>query len=74
MIFLEIFRPVVDAYVVNYLLESDKDVGFLSQEVRAYLIGILSLRVRFDNQYQKISTVIDKFVLHVFDYLESNEK
>ena len=72
--FLEIFRPVVDAYVVNYLLESDKDVGFLSQEVRAYLIGILSLRVRFDNQYQKLSTVIDKFVLQCFDYLDPDEK
>ncbi len=33
---------------------------------------MLSLRVRFDNQYQKISTVIDKFVLQCFDYLDSD--
>lgn len=72
--FLEIFRPVVDAYVVNYLLKFDEDVKFLSQEVRAYLIGILSLRVRFDNQYQKISTVIDKFALQCFDYLDPELK
>ena len=70
--FLEIFRPIVDACVVNYLLESEEDIEFLSQEVRAYLVGMLSLRVRFDNQYQKISTVIDKFVLQCFDYLDSD--
>ena len=35
---------------------------------------ILSLRVRFDNQYQKISTVIDKFVLQCFDYLDLDKR
>lgn len=72
--FLEIFRPVVDAYVINYLLEAEEEVKFLSQEVRACLVEILSLRVRFDNQYQKLSTVIDKFVLQCFDYLDSDTK
>ena len=72
--FLEIFRPVIDAYVINYLLESDEETKFLSQEVRAYLIGILSFRVKFDNQYQKISTVIDKFVLRCFDYLDPEKE
>lgn len=72
--FLEIFRPVVDVYVINYLLDAEEEIKFLSQEVRACLVGILSLRVRFDNQYQKISTVIDKFVLQCFDYLDPDIK
>mgnify|MGYP003788016675 CR=1 FL=1 len=72
--FLEIFRPIVDVYVINYLLETEEEVKFLSQEIRAFLVAILNLRVRFDNQYQKISTVIDKFVLQCFDYLDPDKK
>ncbi len=72
--FLEIFRPIVDAYVISYLLEMEEKIKFLSQEVRAWLVDILSLRVRFENQYQKISTVIDKFVLQCVDYLDLDIK
>ena len=72
--FLEVFRPIIDAYTINYLLETEEEIGFLTQEIRAYLVGILSFRVRFDNKYQKISTVIDKFILQCFDYLEPDIK
>lgn len=72
--FLEIFRPIIDVYTVNYLLEAEENVEFLTQEIRAYLVGILSLRVRFDDKYQKISTVIDKFILQCFDYLDPEIK
>lgn len=68
--FLEVFRPVVDAYVIKYLLDSDEDIEYLTQQIRAYLVSLLSFRVRFDNKYQKISTVIDKFVLQCLDYLD----
>ena len=44
--FLEIFRPIVDACVVNYLLESEEDIEFLSQEVRAYLVGSCSIHLQ----------------------------
>ena len=67
---LEVFRPVVDAYVIKYLLDSDEDIEYLTQQIRAYLVSLLSFRVRFDNKYQKISTVIDKFVLQCLDYLD----
>ena len=73
--FLEIFRPIIDAYTINYILESEEEIGYLTQEVRAFLISILSYRVKFENQYQKISTVIDKFILQCLDYLDpENEK
>lgn len=63
------FRPVIDAYVIKYLLDSEIEIEFLSQEIRAYLIEILSSRIRFDNKYQKLSTIIDKFILGCFDFL-----
>lgn len=69
---LEVFRPIVDAYVVSYLL-NNKTVEFLSQEIRAYLINILSKRVSFEGKYQKISTVINKFTLQCFDILDPDE-
>lgn len=69
---LEIFRPVIDAYVINYLLENDK-VEFLTQEIRAYLINILSKRILFNKQYQKLSTIIEKFTLSCFDILDPDE-
>lgn len=70
---LEVFRPVVDAYVMLYLLDN---IGteFLTQEIRAYLVSILSKRIFFGGQYQKISTIIDKFVLQCFDYLDPDEE
>lgn len=67
---LEVFRSIVDAYVISYLLESEEDINFLTQQIRAFLVDILSRRVKFNNQYQKISTVIDKFVLQCIDYLD----
>lgn len=72
--FLEIFRPVIDAYVINYLIESNEEVKFLTQEVRAYLVGILSFRVKFDGQYKKISTVINEFVRQCLDFLDPEKK
>lgn len=71
--FLEIFRPIVDAYTLDYILNSKEEVGYLSQGVRAYLLEILSFRVRYNNQYQKISTVIDKFILQCLDYLDPEQ-
>ncbi len=69
---LEVFRPVVDAYVISYLLNNEV-IEFLSQEIRAYLIGILSKRVLFEDEYRKISTVINKFTLQCFDILDPDE-
>lgn len=69
---LEVFRPVVDAYTISYLLNFE-NVEFLTQEVRAYLISILSKRVLFEDKYQKISTVIDKFTLRCFDILDPDK-
>lgn len=69
---LEVFRPVVDAYVLTYILNCD-DIEFLTQETRAYLVSILSKRIYFESQYQKVSTIIDKFVLQCFDYLDPDE-
>ncbi len=71
--FLEVFRPIVDAYVINYILENE-EVEFLTQGIRGYLVSILSSRVRFNNKYQKISTVIDKFILQCFNYLDPDIK
>lgn len=68
--FLEVFRPIVDAYTLEFLLETENKVEFLTQDIRAFLINILSLRVKFDDKYQKISTVIDKFILQCLDYLD----
>ncbi|HAE91202.1 MAG TPA: type II CRISPR-associated endonuclease Cas1 [Tissierella sp.] len=70
---LEIFRPVVDAYVMIYLLDN-VDTEFLTQEIRSYLVSILSKRIFYGGQYQKISTIIDKFVLQCFDYLDPDEE
>ena len=69
---LEVFRPVVDAYVISYLLNNEV-IEFLSQEIRAYLIGILSKRVLFEGEYRKISTVINRFTLQCFDILDPDE-
>lgn len=71
--FLEIFRPIIDAYTIECLLEME-EIEFLTQEIRVYLVGILSFRVRFENKYQKVSTVIDKFVLQCLDYLDPDIK
>lgn len=71
--FLEVFRPIIDAYTINYLLDAD-DIKFLTQEIRAFLIDILSLKVMFNNKYQKISTVIDKFILQCFNYLDPEQE
>ena len=68
--FIEVFRPIIDAYTIDYLLEAEGDIGFLTQEIRGFLVSILSKRVKYGNQYQKISTVIDKFVLQCLDYLD----
>lgn len=70
---LEIFRPVVDAYVIHYLLNNGK-TEFLTQEIRAYLINILSKRSLFEGNYQKISTIINKFTLQCFDWLDPDEE
>lgn len=69
---LEVFRPVVDAYVISYILNND-NTEFLTQEIRSYLVSILSKRICFEEQYQKLSTIIDKFVLQCFDYLDPDE-
>lgn len=70
---LEVFRPVVDAYVILYLLKNE-DIQFLTQEIRAYLVGILSKRIIFEEKYQKISTIINKFTLQCFDILDPDEE
>lgn len=72
--FLEIFRPIIDAYTIDYILKSKEKVGYLTQDIRAYLIDILSFRVKYNNQYQKISTVIDKFILQCLDYLDPEQE
>lgn len=69
--FLEIFRPIIDAYTLNHILKSAEEIQFLTQNIRAFLINSLSFRVRFEDKYQRISTVIDKFILQCFDYLDS---
>lgn len=69
---LEVFRPVVDAYVIKYLL-TEENTEFLTQEIRAYLIGILSKRIIFNDKYQKVSTIIEKFTLKCFDILDPDE-
>ncbi|MFA5576294.1 MAG: type II CRISPR-associated endonuclease Cas1 [Tissierellaceae bacterium] len=66
---LEIFRPVVDFYVILYL-QNNESSEFLTQEIRAYLVSILSKRIYFEEHYQKVSTIINKFVLKCFDYLD----
>ena len=70
---LEVFRPVVDAYVILYLLKN-RDAQFLTQEIRAYLVGLLAKRIIFEGKYQKISTIIKKFTLQCFDYLDPDEE
>lgn len=72
--FIEIFRPIIDAYTINYLVESEEEIGYLTQEIRAFLVDLLSKRVKYDNQYQKISTVIDKFILQCLDYLDPEKE
>lgn len=69
---IEIFRPVVDAYVLEYVLDND-DSEFLTQEIRSYLVNILSKRIYYDNKFQKISTIINKVVLSCFDILDPDE-
>lgn len=69
---LEVFRPIVDTYVISYLLNNE-NVEFLSQQIRAYLIDILSKRVLFGEKYQKISTIINKFTLQCFNILDPDE-
>lgn len=72
--FIELFRPIVDAYTIKYLLEIENEVEFLTQEIRGFLVSLLSKRVKYKNQYQKISTVIDKFVLECLNYLDPENK
>lgn len=69
---LEIFRPVIDIYVISYLNNNEK-VEFLTQEIRVYLVGLLSKRCFFDNKYQKISTIINKFTLQCFEVLDPDK-
>jgi len=71
---LEVFRPVVDAYAIYYILNNNDVVEFLTQEIRMYLVSILSKRIYFEGQYQKVSTIIDKFVLQCFNYLDPDEE
>lgn len=71
--FIEVFRPIIDAYTIDYIINADKGIEFLTQEVRGFLVGLLTKRVKYNNQYQKISTVIDKFILQCLDYLDSEK-
>lgn len=66
---LEIFRPVVDLYSMLYIFENS-DNEFLTQDIRAYLIDILSKRFKYKGHYQKLSTIIDKVVLQTISLLD----
>src|SRR5699024_6828386 len=71
---IEIFRPLVDAYVLEFILE-EEIVEFLTQEIRAYLINILSERIYYKKKFQKVSTIISKVTLNCLNILDpDNEK
>lgn len=69
---LEVFRPLVDIYVISFL-KRNAEVEFLTQEIRSYLVGILSKRCFFNKKYQKVSTIINKYVLQCVDILDPDE-
>ncbi len=70
---LEVFRPLVDAYVILQLLDN-ANMEFLTQEIRSTLVDILSKRILFEGKYRKVSTVINKFTLQCFNILDPDRK
>lgn len=68
--FMEIFRPIIDYYSLEYILSYHKEPVFLTQSIRAYLVSILDKKIYYREKKLKISTAIDKFVLNAIGYLE----
>lgn len=68
--FIEIFRPIVDYFVVKYYLSLPNTPLFLNQEIRGFLVSILDKRILYKSKMRKLSTVIDLFILDAFKYLE----
>lgn len=67
---IEVFRPIVDDYVYNYMME---DILF-KQEHREELIQLTNKKVKIDNRKQTIPNAIYVYIENIFKELENGEQ
>ena len=66
---IEVFRPIVDNYVYNHMLE---DILF-KQEHREQLIQLTLKKVIIDNRKQTIANAIYVYLENIFKEIETGE-
>lgn len=66
---VEIFRPIVDYYICENLLEAE----YFSKEHRIELVNLLNSKINYLEKKEFVSNVMEKFVDIVINFFETGE-
>lgn len=66
---IEVFRPLVDNYVLNHLM----NVEILTKGHRENLIRLLDLKIEFNNQMNTINNSIEMYIESIIHCFEEND-
>lgn len=69
--FIEPFRPIVDYFIYNILIQSEKD--YLTPNIKRELVNILNQKIMYENCEYKIHIVIQFYVQNLLNFLETGE-
>lgn len=69
--FIEVFRPILDYYTYNILLNSSEE--FLTPYIKESLVNILNEKVLYQNKEQKIRNCITFFLQNIFFFIETGD-
>lgn len=69
--FIEVFRPIVDYYVYQILINQEET--YLTPELKHKLLNIVNERIEFSGKLYKIHTVIDIYVRSVLTFMETGD-
>lgn len=69
--FIEVFRPIVDYFAYQILLNSEWE--YLTPSLKTELINILNERIKFQNVDQKIKNSIIFYLQNLFNFLETGD-
>ncbi len=69
--FIEVFRPIVDYYVYNILINFENE--YFTASLKEQLVDIINHRVRYNNMEQKIYLCISLYIQDLIFFLETGD-
>lgn len=69
---IEVFRPIVDYYVFNILLDNKEEI--ITKEIKIKLLEILNQKVMFDDKKYTLVNSVSQYVNCVINYINNDGK